>query len=232
VTKLLVSVRNVDEARDALAGGADLIDIKEPARGSLGAAHPQTWEMIRREIGSRRPLSVALGELSSLRNGDVTSIPVGIAFAKIGLAGCGFVDNWHEPWTQSFEQFPNEVQPVAVVYSDWREARAPEPLDVVRRAAKANCRMLLIDTFEKSNGTSIKDFGRQQLEDIVAAARLRGLKIVLGGSITTSILPFVLEARPDYVAVRGSVCRGPRHGSLDKNLVREFAAVLNGVHLL
>ena len=38
MTKLLVSVRSVAEARIALAGGVDLIDVKEPRRGSLGAA--------------------------------------------------------------------------------------------------------------------------------------------------------------------------------------------------
>ncbi|MES1213307.1 MAG: (5-formylfuran-3-yl)methyl phosphate synthase, partial [Singulisphaera sp.] len=35
-TGLLVSVRDANEARDALLGGADLIDLKEPTRGSLG----------------------------------------------------------------------------------------------------------------------------------------------------------------------------------------------------
>jgi len=33
---LLVSVRSADEVDDALAGGADLIDVKEPSRGALG----------------------------------------------------------------------------------------------------------------------------------------------------------------------------------------------------
>ena len=36
MTKLLVSVRDAAEAIDALAGGADLIDVKEPLAGSLG----------------------------------------------------------------------------------------------------------------------------------------------------------------------------------------------------
>ena len=33
---LLVSVRSAAEAATALAGGADLIDVKEPSRGPLG----------------------------------------------------------------------------------------------------------------------------------------------------------------------------------------------------
>ncbi|MEX0885938.1 MAG: (5-formylfuran-3-yl)methyl phosphate synthase, partial [Phycisphaeraceae bacterium] len=43
---LLVSVRNVAEARAAMAGGADVIDIKEPAAGALGAASPTTIQQV------------------------------------------------------------------------------------------------------------------------------------------------------------------------------------------
>src|SRR5205085_11196960 len=38
VPKLLVSVRSAAEATLALRGGADWIDVKDPTRGSLGAA--------------------------------------------------------------------------------------------------------------------------------------------------------------------------------------------------
>ena len=37
----LVSVRSPEEALAALEGGADLIDVKEPSRGPLGAADPR-----------------------------------------------------------------------------------------------------------------------------------------------------------------------------------------------
>ncbi len=40
MTRLLVSVRSAAEAEIALSAGADLIDVKEPSRGSLGAADP------------------------------------------------------------------------------------------------------------------------------------------------------------------------------------------------
>ncbi|HWT37209.1 MAG TPA: (5-formylfuran-3-yl)methyl phosphate synthase, partial [Paraburkholderia sp.] len=35
--RMLASVRNLDEARDAAGAGADLIDLKEPGAGALGA---------------------------------------------------------------------------------------------------------------------------------------------------------------------------------------------------
>src|SRR5690242_18461623 len=61
--KLLVSVRSAAEAQAALTGGASLIDVKEPARGSLGRADAATLTDVLRMVAGRRPVSAALGEL-------------------------------------------------------------------------------------------------------------------------------------------------------------------------
>ena len=63
MTGLLVSVRSAAEARIALEAGADLIDVKEPRRGALGAADPAVWKDVCRAVAGRVPVSVALGEL-------------------------------------------------------------------------------------------------------------------------------------------------------------------------
>jgi uncharacterized protein (UPF0264 family) len=61
---LLVSVRSAAEAAAALAGGAGLIDVKEPARGALGRADAAVIAAVVRAVGGRRPVSAALGELA------------------------------------------------------------------------------------------------------------------------------------------------------------------------
>lgn len=38
--RLLVSPMNMEEAQAALAGGADILDVKNPKEGSLGANFP------------------------------------------------------------------------------------------------------------------------------------------------------------------------------------------------
>ena len=53
MTRLLVSVRNVEEAQIAIAEGVDLIDVKEPSRGALGAADPVTLKAIARCVAGR-----------------------------------------------------------------------------------------------------------------------------------------------------------------------------------
>ena len=51
--KLLVSVRNAHEAGLALDAGVDLIDVKEPSRGALGAASPRHIHEILRLVNGR-----------------------------------------------------------------------------------------------------------------------------------------------------------------------------------
>ncbi len=61
--RLLVSVRNSEEAAVALAAVVDLIDVKEPRSGSLGAATVDVIDGVLRLVNGHRPVSVALGEL-------------------------------------------------------------------------------------------------------------------------------------------------------------------------
>src|SRR4051794_10666436 len=82
---LLVSVRSAAEAVEALAGGADIIDVKEPSRGSLGRADDAVAAEVLAEVDGRRPVSAALGELADWNE----SLPRGCAFVKWGLANVG-----------------------------------------------------------------------------------------------------------------------------------------------
>ena len=60
--KLLVSVRNAIDASAALAGGADIIDAKEPASGALGAVDLATFQHIVAAVADARPVTAALGD--------------------------------------------------------------------------------------------------------------------------------------------------------------------------
>src|ERR1700758_3746331 len=64
--RMLASVRNLDEARDAAGAGADLIDLKEPGAGALGAVSaPQIARIVHslRAEYPRLPISAAIGDL-------------------------------------------------------------------------------------------------------------------------------------------------------------------------
>jgi uncharacterized protein (UPF0264 family) len=222
VTRLLVSVRSADEARLALAGGADLIDVKEPQAGSLGAASSQVWREVAEAVAGARPLSAALGELRDFQANDLN--PLGdYQYAKLGLAGCLGLPDWINRWQAALSKLPHSVVPVAVAYADHRPAEAPALLDVVNVGHQLGCRALLVDTYHKTSGDVFDVVERAELHEAVRAARQLGMTFVLAGSLRLERLQDALSLEPDFLAVRGAVCPGNRENALDEPLVRIWA---------
>ena len=226
MTGLLISVRNEDEARLALAGGADLIDVKEPEQGSLGAAEPAVWRAVLAAVAGRRPTSVALGELRLAPAPPAGALLAGCQYAKVGLAGCGAWPAWPRRWAELFQQLPPSVSPVAVAYADWVAAEAPAPADVIEHAVRARCGAVLVDTYHKGSGDLFSHLTLTTLSKLVAGIRQQGLRVVLAGSLGPSSIRRALQAGPDYIAVRGAACAGPRTGVIVERCVRDLAALV------
>jgi uncharacterized protein (UPF0264 family) len=233
MTALLVSVRNGREARSALAGGAGVIDVKEPARGALGAANPAVWREVAALVAARIPVSAALGELYDLERPDdaLTQLATQagpLALAKVGLAGAAQHHAWIDKWRELRAALPAATALVAVAYADWQCCAAPDPWSVYDQCIGDGCRHLLIDTCDKSRGWLLDHLPLAVLSALVARARADGVTVVLAGSITRANLAKVLTAAPHYVGVRGAVCRGGRTGTIEAALVRELAAAAGG----
>jgi uncharacterized protein (UPF0264 family) len=202
--QLLVSVRDADEARAALAGGADLIDVKEPAHGSLGAAAPGVIADVVAAVAGRTPVSAALGELHEYR----CELPAGVAYAKWGLAQLHGVP-WQDAWHALSARI--HAQPVVVAYADWQCAQAP-PLDDVVAFACRRGGILLIDTHCKTAAVQgrrahlLDWLSLPELTAIRTQCRQSGTRLALAGSLGPSELRTLLPLRPDWFAVRGAAC--------------------------
>ena len=88
--RLLVSVANAAEASAALAGGADLIDAKDPAAGALGAVSPQVFRDIHASVAGERPVTAALGDAAGekqIERAATAFAGAGARLVKIGFAG-------------------------------------------------------------------------------------------------------------------------------------------------
>lgn len=226
MTGLLVSVRNGREARTALAGGATLVDVKEPRRGALGAADGKTWQDVARAVDGQVPLSAALGELLDAESTPFDDLQ-GFAFAKVGLAGCNRLRDWSDRWSALLDQLPVEVQPVAVVYADQERAHSPPAQEIIRQAAMLDCAAVLIDTYDKQAGSLLQSLTWTDLKELVSQIRWHGLRVVLAGSLDRQGISQVLSLLPDFVAVRGAACRTNRSGAVDQRLIQELSAVIS-----
>lgn len=223
--QLLVSVRDASEAAAALQGGATVIDVKEPSRGSLGAADTDVMARVVDEVAGRASVSAALGELLELP-GRAHKIPSDVSFAKIGLSGCGQVADWGYRWASCLAELPPELRAVGVVYADWRRASAPPPEAVIEQASRLGCAAILFDTFDKQSGDLFAHFTSRQLEELVKGSRRARLSVVLAGSLTCETLPRAIGLGPELVAVRGAACRSGRNGTVDSTLVQQLRALL------
>ena len=228
-TRLLVSVTSAAEALIALENGADLIDVKDPTKGSLGAATPEVWREVLAAVGKQVPVSAALGEIRDAQIEPLARETKGLTFAKIGMSQSTTVAvfNWRRWWQLWRACLPAKTKPVLVCYADWRDCGAPAPADLVECIQEFRVPIVLVDTFDKTNGTLREHCSDAQLIRFIAAVRAAKAQVVLAGSLQLSDLPELLPLAPDYVAVRGGVCRGSRTGRIDGALVREWATALS-----
>ena len=227
MTRLLVSVRDTNEASIALEAGAHLIDVKEPRHGSLGPADVATIRAVCSLVAGRVPVSAALGELLQQARLETSARAGCVKFAKLGMAACADVTNWEEIWADVIDGFPATTTPVAVTYADWRDARAPQPSRILSAACQLGCGGVLVDTFHKSGGGLLDHMERSELADLVDASREQRMLVVLAGSLTRESIPRVLPLSVDYVAVRGAACIAGRQSRLDADRIRDLLRLLD-----
>jgi uncharacterized protein (UPF0264 family) len=227
MTRLLVSVRDANEARLALAAGADLIDVKEPARGSLGRADDEAITAVLHEVAACVPVSAALGELRDWP-GDLvreSTLDDALRFAKLGLAGCASLPDWPARWANALRSVAPR-RTVAVIYADWQVAEAPSPHAVLAHARRHGCGAVLVDTFDKRAGGLLDHWRIAEVRDAINHAQSAGMLAVIAGSLDGRSIPQILSLSPDYVAVRGAVCRGGRTGPLDGRSIEELRSLV------
>ena len=240
MTQLLVSIRNADEAETVSPYPIAILDVKEPDRGALGSPDPETLRQITGVVAQPQTMSFAAGELSQWRKPNNQRTENGFQhhyggllqnfrYIKIGLAGMRFEENWRYDWQVMFRDLPGTTSAVVVSYFDYQTCGAPPPRELIEFAAAGpNCFTILFDTYDKSNDL----FGyitSAELAALVNESRSNGLQTVVAGSINESSLANVAAVNPDFVGVRGAVCRGDRGDKIDGRLVNELASTLQAL---
>jgi len=229
VPKLLVSVCSVLEAEAAMAGGADVIDVKEPSRGALGRADDDVLNAIGDAVGGRLPISAALGEFADFSG----AVPAGFDFVKCGLAGLAGDGEWHLRWVQLRDAV--SATAVVVAYADWQCCQAPSLDDVIAFACRQPNGIVLIDTGCKDKNlhgrraTLLDWTPLPDLETIVKKVHRASGRIALAGSLGLEEIAQLRELKPDWIAVRGAACAdADRAAMIDSRRVRNIKSLLSG----
>jgi len=231
--KLLVSVVDAGEARAAAEAGADIVDVKNPAEGSLGAPTPAVIASVRAAVPADLPVSAAIGDMPNLP-GTAALAALGAArsgatFVKVGLWGVATEDaavRLLRAVADAVVDVPSAIV-VAAAYADAQRVKpaplAPELLPRVARAAGVGA--CLLDTAVKDGRGLLEWLAPDSLAALVADAHAADLEVALAGALRAEDLPAVRDTNADIAGVRSAACRdGRRPGPLDAARVRALIA--------
>jgi (5-formylfuran-3-yl)methyl phosphate synthase len=239
--ELLVSVRSGAEVAAALAGGAPIIDAKEPANGSLGPVSAKVLTDVLAQVPEEHPLSLALGDFAA--PGDVLaaissrqlpsrSAPI---YLKLGFAGVEPLDRIEAMVATAVGAASrHQASPLVVVvaYADSLRAATASPDNISRIAAECGAAGVLLDTQVKDGLGLLRWMDSTSLRLWVEASRAAGLLTALAGGLRLDDIDLVSGANPDVVGVRGAACDGGREGRVNANRVRALRQRLGGNNIL
>jgi (5-formylfuran-3-yl)methyl phosphate synthase len=232
--RLLVSVVSAQEARRALAGGADIIDVKDPGEGALGAPSPRVLSEVVREVGAAAPISVALGDMPNLPHTAALAARgaalSGADYVKVGLRGVRELDDAAALMRAVADAVGVGGDRVSVIAAAYADADALDPPALAPACLPAlvdrtGIAGALVDTFVKDGRGLYGWLSEPELTDLIARTHTAGASFAVAGQLTRGDL---CRVAADVVGVRSAVCHGgDRAAELDADLVAAAVAALN-----
>jgi uncharacterized protein (UPF0264 family) len=222
---------NEKEASQAVAGGADIIDVKNPKEGPLGANYPWIIKKIRELTPPNIEVSCTLGEVPNLP-GSISLAALGAAslgmdYIKVGLYGFKTSQeaiNLLQSVNRAAKDCNPKVKVVAAGYADAERVGTLNPMLIPEIALKSHVEVAMLDTAVK-DGKNLFDFlNAQKIKQFIDYAHARGLQAALAGSLRKQDLPVLYALGADIAGVRGAACTNSNRvtGELQKELVREL----------
>jgi uncharacterized protein (UPF0264 family) len=226
--QLLVSPASIDEARHS--GAADIIDVKKPSEGSLGANFP--WIIREIKAFSEKPVSAAIGDFPYKPGGAALAAYgaacAGADYVKIGLAFDGQErarDVIRAVVKAVKDEFPKKYVVIAA-YSDFERMHSISPFDMAPIAAECGADIAMVDTGIKDRQSTFAFMNEEELRSFTKGNRGLGLGTALAGALKFEDISALKRINPDIIGVRGMVCGGDRNATIREDLIKNALALI------
>lgn len=222
MTQLLISVRNVDEALLALAAGADILDLKDPGTGALGALDMPVTQAVLQAIDGEMLVSATVGEghasLDALLDAASIRFAMGVDIVKMAAEDLFYLHDFVE----KFSRFTREGHKlVAVFFVDAAPNFALLP--VLKRAGFYGA---MLDTQHKEKNL-LQHCIETCLQSFAVQCEANGLIFGLAGSLQPQDIEYLAKFNATYLGFRGGVCENSqREQSLSRMRLEAAAHML------
>ena len=203
MTGFLASVSSMEEAQLVRSLGADVIDLKDPARGALGALDEDSVRAIASLPDRNIMLSATVGDLPAYA-AELESAVIGMHACGVDIVKVGVFDRTISPFMLSvLDRLAGRGISIVLVFF----AELYPPDINFQRLRRGGITGVMLDTCEKANGNLRDKLDDGTLSEFVRKAGLAGLVTGLAGSLTREDIPPLLEINPDYLGFRGALCK-------------------------
>ena len=219
MTGMLASVNSVDEALLVLSAEVDIIDLKQPALGALGALDLDDIKQIVAVIAGRRTVSATIGDLPMqpeiVFNAVQLMAETGVAYIKIGF----FPGNdWLGTLKKLSTLVPQKQALIAVLFADTQ----PD-LTILATLKASGFVGVMLDTMGKQQGSLTQVLAAEQIATFVSQAKELQLLCGLAGSLRISDIPELIAYHPNYLGFRGALCQ--EHNRVGQLNVQAVSAI-------
>jgi len=233
--KLLISPINEAEAQEAVAGGADIIDVKNPKEGALGASYPWVIKQIRQNAPSGIEVSCTIGDIPNLPGlaslAALGAATLDVDYVKVGLYGLKSSEDATfllQQVCRAVKGYNPKTKIAAAGYADAPKIGTINPLLIPEVVHKAEADIAMIDTAIKDGTNLLNHLTAKQLQLFVDSAHEFGLQAALAGSLRKQDLPVIYNIGADIAGLRGAACTNSDRskGHLTRELVAELCEIL------
>jgi uncharacterized protein (UPF0264 family) len=201
MTGMLASVNSLEEARLVLAENVDIIDLKEPALGSLGALDIKLVKSCVVAVNEQCLTSATIGDLPMqpelIFNAIKEMAETGVNYIKVGF----FLSENQDQVIEKLANLAHHVNLIAVLFADTN----PD-FSLINSLTAAGFKGVMLDTQDKTKGSLTGMMAKSEIERFVNHVKSSRAICGLAGSLTLEDIPILLPYQPDYLGFRGALC--------------------------
>jgi uncharacterized protein (UPF0264 family) len=203
MTKWLASVQSLDEAQALELYLPDILDMKNPAQGALGALNLATVQSIVSWVNARCLTSATVGDLPM--RADVISAALvemaatGVDYVKIGLFAEPELDKCISELEMTVKML--NIPVIAVIFADQMPKKP-----IMALLKQSGFAGVMVDTADKNGQSLLDHWSSMQLKQFVTTAQQHSLLCGLAGALKIEDIELLKAFGADYLGFRSALC--------------------------
>ena len=223
MTGMLASVATLKEAKIVLDQKVDIIDLKNPRLGALGALDQKVISSVVELVNNSIPTSATIGDINPddtrLSELILDTAKTGVNFVKVGL----FDKNIPDYFVKIINQCGKKNINIIIVFF----AEDITNINLLDSLMESNIKGVMIDTKNKSSMNLCSLIKYETLNQFIKLAKSYNLLTGLAGSLKYEDIEGLISLRPDYLGFRGALCsKRNRIKSIDEVAVKKIRDVI------